>query len=65
MLYQHQIDAINAVENSDFKSGIINYATGTGKSRIGFGIVNKFNDKYANKSVIWICEHKNILIELC
>ena len=64
MLYQHQIDAINAVENSDFKSGIINYATGTGKSRIGFGIVNKFNDKYANKSVIWICEHKNILIDL-
>ena len=64
MLYQHQIDAINAVEISDFKSGIINYATGTGKSRIGFEIINKFNEKYPNKSVIWICEHKNILIDL-
>ena len=29
MLYQHQIDAINAVESRDFKSGIINYETGT------------------------------------
>lgn len=64
MLYQHQIDAINSVETRDFKSGIINYATGTGKSRIGFGIVNKFNEKYPNESVIWICEHKNILIDL-
>ena len=64
MLYKHQIDAINAVETRDFKSGIINYATGTGKSRIGFGIVNKYNEKYPNNSVIWICEHKNILIDL-
>ena len=64
MLYEHQVNAVNKVCSEDFASGIINYATGTGKSRIGFEIINQFNNKYNNLSIMWICEHKYILKEL-
>lgn len=64
MLYEHQVNAVNKVCSEDFASGIINYATGTGKSRIGFEIINQFNTKYNNLSIMWICEHKYILKEL-
>lgn len=63
MLYSHQIDAIETVERTDFSSGVLDYATGTGKSRIGYEIVNRFNNKYPRKSIIWVCEHKFILKE--
>lgn len=60
-LYEHQSRAINTIVESNFANGVVHYATGTGKSIIGFETVNKFNELYPTKNIIWICEHKCIL----
>ncbi len=64
MLHKHQIDAVDKISSENFDSGIVFYATGTGKSKIGFEVVNQFNLKYQTSSIMWICEHKYILNEL-
>jgi len=47
MLYTHQINAVEKVCSENFKSGVIKYATGTGKSRIGMELVkNEYIDNY-------------------
>ena len=38
-LKNNQINAINEVLKNDFKSGVIQHATGTGKSVIGINII--------------------------
>ena len=60
MLRNNQINAINISENNDFKSGIHNHTTGSGKSWIAMNIVDKFNKKYNKGNIIWICEKKYI-----
>jgi hypothetical protein len=60
-LYKHQIDAIDIVLKNNFKSGIIHYATGTGKSLIANQIVNHYHLLNPTHNIIWICEYKFIL----
>jgi superfamily II DNA or RNA helicase len=62
-LYTHQQIAIDTVVDNKFASGVIQYATGSGKSIIGFNIVNKYHEMHPDKYVFWICEHKFILKE--
>lgn len=64
MLYNHQINAIEKVCSENFSSGVIKYATGTGKSRIGMEIVKRYNSLNNTKDILWICKHKFILQEL-
>ena len=63
MLYDNQKKAINFTINNDFTSGVHCHATGTGKSWIGLEIMLEFNKKYPKKHIMWLCEHKSILIE--
>ena len=60
-LYPHQIRAINHILDTDFQSSVIQYATGTGKSLIGYELVSHFHTKYPKLNILWICEHKNAL----
>lgn len=61
VLRKNQIDAINKSVENDFKSGIHNHATGTGKSWIAIHIAHQFNIKYPKKNILWLCERKDIL----
>jgi hypothetical protein len=62
-LRENQIKAINESITNDFESGIHYHATGSGKSWIAMNIILKFNEKYPNYNIIWICEKKSILME--
>ena len=62
-LRPNQFKAINESINNDFESGIHYHATGSGKSWIAMNIILKFNEKYPQSNIIWICEKKSILIE--
>ncbi len=60
-LYPHQTRAIDSVLASDFESSVIHYATGTGKSLIGYELVSEYHRKYPTQNILWICEYKNAL----
>lgn len=62
-LRKNQSIAIQSSLDSDFTSGVHFHATGTGKSWIALEIALAFNNRYANKHILWVCEHKSILIE--
>ena len=61
ILYAHQTRAIDRVLESDFESSVIQYATGSGKSLIGFELVSHFHKKYPKLNILWVCEHKSAL----
>tara|TARA_B100000575_G_C23140064_1_gene663223 strand:+ start:167 stop:3367 length:3201 start_codon:yes stop_codon:yes gene_type:complete len=63
ILRNNQREAIDVSINNDFKSGIHYHATGTGKSLIAIKILEKFNQKYPDKNVLWICERKDVLLQ--
>lgn len=63
-LKKNQQDALNAVINNNFESGIVMHATGTGKSITGLSIAKEYYIKNGNCNIFWICEHKFILSEL-
>ena len=63
-LKNNQINAINRVLKNDFTSGVIQHATGTGKSVIGINIIKQFIEKYPNSNIMWLCEFKTIINEL-
>lgn len=65
MLRNNQKQAIDAVINNNFNSGIIAHPTGTGKSIIGLNIIKEYINHYPNNNIFWLCEHKFILTELC
>lgn len=56
----NQKKAIDTVLKNNFITGIHSQATGTGKSMIALKIINEFNKKYSQKSVLWFCERKDI-----
>lgn len=62
-LRPNQYKAINESITNDFSSGIHYHATGSGKSWIAMYTILKFNERYPNDNIIWICEKKSILIE--
>lgn len=63
-LKKNQIDAINAVSNANFNSGVIAHATGTGKSVIGIKLIKLYAETNPNSNIIWLCEYKTIINEL-
>ena len=63
-LKNNQINAIKEVLKNDFTSGVIQHATGTGKSVIGINIIKQFIEKYPNSNIMWLCEFKTIINEL-
>ena len=62
-LRTNQLKAIKSSIDSDFESGVHFHATGTGKSWIALEILLAFREKYPDKHVLWICEHKSVLVE--
>jgi len=62
-LRQNQLKAIKSSVDSDFESGVHFHATGTGKSWIALEILLAFRHRYPDKHVLWICEHKSVLVE--
>jgi hypothetical protein len=61
VLFAHQIKAIERVIETDFETSVIQYATGTGKSLIGFEMIKQYHIKYPKHNILWICEHKNVI----
>ena len=59
----NQERAINETLSNNFKSGVHFHATGTGKSWIALELLLKYNEKYKNKNIVWLCEQKTILKE--
>jgi len=62
MLRPNQIEAIQTSLENNFESGVHFQATGAGKSRIALELILKYNEKYPNKNILWLCEKKSILI---
>ena len=62
-LRENQKKAINYTLKNNFKSGIHFHATGTGKSWIALELILRYNDKYKENNILWLCEKKSILIE--
>lgn len=60
-LYAHQEKAIQRVLDTDFETSVIQYATGTGKSIIGFEIISKYHINNPRKNILWVCEHKFVI----
>ena len=58
-LWPHQINAIR----ESTSSGIHCHATGTGKTRTALNIVKQYIETHPQKSVIWFCERKNIIMD--
>ena len=66
MLRDYQLDAINACYNetkTNFRSGVIFSATGTGKSHIMLELLLEYNKLFPKNHILWICEQKSILID--
>ncbi len=63
MLRNNQSNAVTKSIKNNFSSGIHCHATGTGKSWIALEIIIAFNKIFSNKNILWLCEHKSILIE--
>ena len=64
LLKNNQIEAINAVNKNNFKSGVVAHATGTGKSVIGIKLIKLYSEKYEKCNIMWLCEYKTIINEL-
>ena len=60
-LRKNQVLAIETSLKNDFKSGIHNHATGSGKSWIALELIIEYNKKYPKNNIYWICERKSIL----
>ena len=50
-LKKNQQDALNAVINNNFESGIVMHATGTGKSITGLSIAKEYYIKNGNCNI--------------
>ena len=55
---------MRTVVGSNFSSGVVAHATGTGKSRTGWEIVTAFGRLHPGKIVVWVCERSSVLRDL-
>jgi hypothetical protein len=64
MLRKNQRHAIDISLSNDFASGVHFHATGTGKSLIASSLLDAYHEKHPQHNVLWLCEQKNILLQL-
>lgn len=63
MLRRNQVDAISKSIENNFESGVHFHCTGSGKSWIALQLILEYNKINPKKHILWICEHKSILVE--
>lgn len=60
-LYDYQLEAIDAWQNNNFK-GILDMATGTGKTLTGLGAVTRLSDSLDGKlAVVIVCPYQHLV----